>query len=63
MTYITDTYIGREPKRPSFIARVQAALADRKQRRVLSELTDEQLIDIGLTRRDVENECAKPFWG
>ena len=28
----------------------------------LAELTDEQLDDIGLTRRDVERESAKPFW-
>lgn len=33
----------------------------RNQRRTLAELTDEQLDDIGLTRRDVEREC-RPFW-
>ncbi|PWK70776.1 DUF1127 domain-containing protein [Aminobacter sp. AP02] len=32
------------------------------QRLDLSELTDEQLDDIGLVRRDVERESAKPFW-
>jgi uncharacterized protein YjiS (DUF1127 family) len=33
----------------------------RNQRLALAELTDEQLDDIGLTRRDVEREC-RPFW-
>ncbi|MCA0274660.1 MAG: DUF1127 domain-containing protein [Proteobacteria bacterium] len=32
------------------------------QRLDLSELTDEQLDDIGLCRRDVTREVAKPFW-
>jgi uncharacterized protein YjiS (DUF1127 family) len=33
----------------------------RNQRLALAELTDEQLDDIGLNRRDVEREC-RPFW-
>ena len=33
----------------------------RNQRLALAELTDEQLDDIGLTRRHVEREC-RPFW-
>lgn len=33
-----------------------------RQRRDLADLTDEQLRDVGLTRCDVERECAKPFW-
>jgi uncharacterized protein YjiS (DUF1127 family) len=33
----------------------------RNQHLALAELTDEQLDDIGLTRRDVEREC-RPFW-
>lgn len=32
------------------------------QRLDLSELSDDALKDIGLCRRDVERECAKPFW-
>lgn len=32
------------------------------QRLDLSELTDDQLHDIGLSRRDVTREVAKPFW-
>nr|WP_298682765.1 DUF1127 domain-containing protein [uncultured Dongia sp.] len=37
--------------------------ADRaRQRRALARLNDFDLRDIGLTRRDVEDETAKPFW-
>lgn len=32
------------------------------QRRRLSELPDHLLQDIGITRADVEQEAAKPFW-
>ncbi|MEJ6781755.1 DUF1127 domain-containing protein [Aminobacter sp. Piv2-1] len=32
------------------------------QRLHLSDLDDKALEDIGLTRRDVERECARPFW-
>lgn len=32
------------------------------QRLHLSDLDDKALEDIGLTRREVERECAKPFW-
>ena len=33
-----------------------------RQRRALSWLSDNQLHDIGLSRREVECECAKPGW-
>jgi uncharacterized protein YjiS (DUF1127 family) len=33
-----------------------------RQRRALARLNDFDLRDIGLTRRDVEDETAKPFW-
>jgi uncharacterized protein YjiS (DUF1127 family) len=32
------------------------------QRLDLSQLTDEQLDDIGLSRREATREAAKPFW-
>ncbi|WP_235911936.1 DUF1127 domain-containing protein [Mesorhizobium xinjiangense] len=32
------------------------------QRQALAELDDRLLDDIGLTRRDVERECAKIVW-
>ena len=50
---------------PRFRLAVRAAILQldhllerRNQRLALAELTDEQLADIGLTRRDVERECA-----
>jgi uncharacterized protein YjiS (DUF1127 family) len=33
-----------------------------RQRRSLAALDDWTLKDIGITRADVENETAKPFW-
>ncbi len=33
-----------------------------RQRRSLAALDDRQLRDLGLTRADVELECAKPIW-
>jgi len=32
------------------------------RRRVLAQLDDHLLYDIGLTRADVERELARPFW-
>ena len=39
-----------------------ACLVRARQRRTLGELDDAMLKDIGLTRAEVEHECAKPFW-
>jgi uncharacterized protein YjiS (DUF1127 family) len=52
-----------EPSRgPCLMAVLRmAGLRPTRQRLALAELTDEQLDDIGLTRRDVEREC-RPFW-
>jgi uncharacterized protein YjiS (DUF1127 family) len=33
-----------------------------RERRALAEFTDRDLRDIGVTRADVQNELAKPFW-
>jgi uncharacterized protein YjiS (DUF1127 family) len=33
-----------------------------RQRRVLAELDDRMLSDIGVTRPQAEREAAKPFW-
>jgi uncharacterized protein YjiS (DUF1127 family) len=45
----------------SAFARLDRLMERRRQRLALAELTDEQLDDVGLTRRDVEREC-RPFW-
>jgi uncharacterized protein YjiS (DUF1127 family) len=62
MTYYTGTDFNLAIQRPAIIARIAAALELRKQRRVLYSLTDTQLDDIGLTRKEVDTEYAKPFW-
>jgi uncharacterized protein YjiS (DUF1127 family) len=33
-----------------------------RQRRLLAQLNDRLLSDIGLSRSEVEREAAKPFW-
>jgi uncharacterized protein YjiS (DUF1127 family) len=33
-----------------------------RTRRQLSTLTDRELADVGLTRTQQRDECAKPFW-
>jgi uncharacterized protein YjiS (DUF1127 family) len=37
-------------------------LEKRRSRRILMELTEYQLKDIGLTRLDAINEAQRPFW-
>ncbi len=58
--------IGRWLALPGQIARTAAAidrwLQKRKQIRDLRELTDEQLNDIGLSRKDVHQASAGSFW-
>lgn len=62
------TELATSPKRLALgaLGRVLRFLArgyDRHLQRLdLSELTDEQMDDIGLTRRDAERESVKPFW-
>ncbi len=62
MTYYTDTGCNTAIQRPSIAARIRVALALHKQRKALRSLTNTQLNDIGLSREDVRQECAKPFW-
>ncbi len=62
MTYYTDTGFSLAIQRPAIIARIQAALKVRKQRKALYSLTDAQLDDIGLTRKQADTEYAKSFW-
>ncbi len=57
---------GAGPGIVAFIARLAIAidlwLEKRKQIGALRELTDDQLSDIGLTRRDVQQASAGAFW-
>jgi uncharacterized protein YjiS (DUF1127 family) len=62
MTYIVNDSFAPSKQHPSLIARIKAAHALYQQRKVLSNLTDEQLTDIGLTRQDVNEENAKSLW-
>jgi hypothetical protein len=64
----TKTEFATTPKRLPLGAfgRVLAFLSrgyDRHLQRLdLSQLTDEQLDDIGLSRREATREAARPFW-
>ncbi|WP_210211852.1 DUF1127 domain-containing protein [Aquibium carbonis] len=44
------------------VGRVRLAMERGRQRRDLLELTDRELRDIGLTRRQALREAARPFW-
>lgn len=61
-----DPSAGRWLALPRHVAHVAAAidlwLEKRKQLRELRELTDEQLSDIGLSRRDAQQVSAGAFW-
>jgi uncharacterized protein YjiS (DUF1127 family) len=44
------------------VGAIHRALERSRQRRALHGLSDAMLRDIGLSRRDVTRETAKPFW-
>lgn len=44
------------------VNRVMLALAKRRSRIHLNELTDEQLRDIGVTKNQARQEVARSFW-
>ncbi|WP_269930810.1 DUF1127 domain-containing protein [Aminobacter sp. HY435] len=64
----TKTQLAAQPQHQAdrafrLILRFLARGYDRHLQRLdLSELDDHALNDIGLSRRDVEREIAKPFW-
>ncbi len=39
-----------------------ARLEKSRSRKVLAELSDEQLEDIGITRQEARRESVRPFW-
>jgi uncharacterized protein YjiS (DUF1127 family) len=41
---------------------LEAMAQKHRSRRLLLELTDEQLKDIGISRADAEREAGRPFW-
>lgn len=53
-------------RRPTGMAQLRALLGvwrrRIRERRALAEFTERDLRDIGVTRLDVQNELAKPFW-
>lgn len=46
----------------TFVTRLFAAQALRKQRRALAQLEDSQLADIGLTRAQAMHEASRSAW-
>jgi uncharacterized protein YjiS (DUF1127 family) len=44
------------------IAHIDLHLERRRSRRLLLEMTDEQLRDIGISRADAYHEGRRPFW-
>lgn len=53
-------------QRPSVIRRVLIWLITRERKRLsrlaLAELTEDQLVDIGVTASEARREAARPFW-
>ncbi|MBC9245211.1 DUF1127 domain-containing protein [Paracoccus sp. 11-3] len=48
--------------RSNWIQRIRTMLALHRTRVDLSQLSDDQLYDIGLTRDDVDAELERPMW-
>jgi uncharacterized protein YjiS (DUF1127 family) len=48
--------------RPTWLERILTMFDVRRSRLDLADLTDAQLLDIGLTRDDVEREVSRPIW-
>jgi uncharacterized protein YjiS (DUF1127 family) len=44
------------------VSRIALWIERARQRRMLSELDDHMLRDIGITRVEAACECEKPFW-
>ncbi len=48
--------------RSGFVAMLCRRVRRHRQRKTLSELSDWQLRDVGLSRQEAEDEAGKPFW-
>lgn len=60
-----DTTLGNVVTRPaevSFLTKLMAMIAVRKQRIDLANLTPSQLADIGISTKDALHEVQKPLW-
>lgn len=62
MTYIVDAGCKTPIQSVSFLSRLNTAIAKRKQRNALCGLSSDALNDIGLSRAEVNKECAKTFF-
>lgn len=64
MTYYTHILGSARARgrRDSFVTRLMAALALGQQRHDLSQLSDAQLDDIGITRAQAQREAKRPIW-
>ena len=47
---------------PALLATLAAWRARQRTRRHLGALNDRELADVGLSRKQQRDECAKPFW-
>ncbi|MEM7076292.1 MAG: DUF1127 domain-containing protein [Pseudomonadota bacterium] len=60
MTQFSQTRLHGSARRPSFS--FNRMIEINRQRRALALLDDRALLDIGLTRQQVDAELRRPFW-
>ncbi|MQQ07712.1 DUF1127 domain-containing protein [Epibacterium sp. SM1979] len=61
MAYLSSERIMRPARRSVFAVLAELA-ALRRQRKALARLSDVELADIGISRREADIEAARPFW-
>ncbi len=59
---LSDTGRAASPIVSGIAAMLCRRVRRHRQRRTLSELSDWQLRDVGLSRQEAEDEAGKPFW-
>lgn len=62
MPHILTRRVRRIPRLAGHVASLMRAVFLARQRRALRDIDDHILKDIGLTRRQAEQEAARPFW-